>query len=165
MEPICQTAFGVQDQTSQKRDHACDRVVDRLLKSPQYGKRIAPNWLDAVEPRRDHQQARNDEMTVGLTKRQAFFQNSARAVGGVTLASLVDPNPFAASVVSSPPHPSQRLAPQAKRIISLFMSGGPSNLDLFDSKPFLNQFEGPANLQINHQRLSVRENQGGRNQD
>ena len=32
--------------------------------------------------------------------------------------------------------------PKAKRIIYLFMSGGPSQLDLFDYKPLLNQLHG-----------------------
>ena len=34
------------------------------------------------------------------------------------------------------------VAPKAKRVIYLFMSGGPSQLDLFDYKPLLNQMNG-----------------------
>ena len=34
------------------------------------------------------------------------------------------------------------IAPRAKRVIYLFMSGGPSQLDLFDYKPLLNQMNG-----------------------
>ena len=34
------------------------------------------------------------------------------------------------------------VAPRAKRVIYLFMSGGPSQLDLFDYKPLLNQMNG-----------------------
>ena len=34
------------------------------------------------------------------------------------------------------------IAPKAKRVIYLFMSGGPSQLDLFDYKPLLNQMNG-----------------------
>ncbi|MFO0927482.1 MAG: DUF1501 domain-containing protein [Gemmataceae bacterium] len=32
--------------------------------------------------------------------------------------------------------------PKAKRVIYLFMAGGPSQLDLFDYKPLLNQMNG-----------------------
>lgn len=39
-----------------------------------------------------------------------------------------------------PPH----FAPTAKRVIFLFMSGGPSHLDLFDPKPELNRLHGEA---------------------
>src|SRR5262245_9973530 len=45
-------------------------------------------------------------------------------------------NPFA-GILDKPHH-----APKAKRIIYLFMSGGPSQLDLFDHKPKLNELNG-----------------------
>ena len=44
-------------------------------------------------------------------------------------ADAKKPGPFA-GVLDRPHH-----APKAKRIIYLFMSGGPSQLDLFDHKP------------------------------
>jgi hypothetical protein len=37
-----------------------------------------------------------------------------------------------------PPH----FAPKAKRVIHLFMNGGPSHVDTFDPKPLLNQYHG-----------------------
>ena len=42
-----------------------------------------------------------------------------------------------AGVLAAPHHP-----PKAKRVIYLFMSGGPSQLDLFDYKPLLNEMNG-----------------------
>ena len=39
-------------------------------------------------------------------------------------------------------HPSQTHAPKAKRVIYLFQSGGPSQMDLFDHKPLLNKLHG-----------------------
>src|SRR5262249_1544634 len=46
---------------------------------------------------------------------------------------------FAAPVEGTPlPH----FAPKAKRVIYLFMSGGPSHLDLFDHKPRLREQHG-----------------------
>ena len=46
------------------------------------------------------------------------------------------------------PHPPQ-FAPKAKRVIHLFMNGGPSQVDTFDPKPMLTQYHGkplPASL-------------------
>ena len=46
-------------------------------------------------------------------------------------------DPAYRGVLAQPHH-----APKAKRVIYLFMSGGPSQLDLFDHKPLLNQMNG-----------------------
>ena len=42
----------------------------------------------------------------------------------------------------APPTQAPHFAPKAKRVIFLFMSGGPSQLDLFDHKPLLNDRNG-----------------------
>src|SRR5688572_26732756 len=74
--------------------------------------------------------------------RRSFLTRSALGLGGVALAELLSaadakkPGPFA-GVLDKPHH-----APKAKRIIYLFMSGGPSQLDLFDHKPKLNELNG-----------------------
>ena len=50
-------------------------------------------------------------------------------------------------------------APRAKRIISLFMSGGPSHVDLFDDKPLLRELNGkpmPEEIIRNHETQEVR---------
>jgi len=50
-------------------------------------------------------------------------------------SEAIDPrNPLAAR----PPH----FAPKAKRVIFLFMHGGPSQMDTFDYKPLLNRDHG-----------------------
>ncbi len=73
--------------------------------------------------------------------RRAFFGRSARGLGVIGLASLLNPRLFAAEK-SSPnaigglaelPH----FAAKAKRVIYLFQSGGPAQMDLFDYKPGL----------------------------
>lgn len=49
-------------------------------------------------------------------------------------------------------------APRAKRVIFLFMAGGPSHVDLFDPKPLLNQMDGkpiPSELLKNHQQFAL----------
>jgi len=73
-----------------------------------------------------------------LTRRQ-FFGRGAAGVGVAALASILNPRLFAADptgaldglgILGSP-----HFAPRAKRIIYLFQSGAPSQLDLFDYKP------------------------------
>ena len=80
-----------------------------------------------------------------LLSRRQFFGRTAAGIGTAALASLLNPNMFAqaASVASNHgvlgvPH----FAPRAKRVIYLFMSGGPSHIDLFDYKPDLHKLEG-----------------------
>jgi hypothetical protein len=80
-----------------------------------------------------------------LTRRQ-FFGRAAAGIGTAALASLLNERLFAASAgESSKPDgvlPVTQFAPKAKRVIYLFMSGGPSHIDLFDYKPKLRDFHG-----------------------
>jgi hypothetical protein len=68
--------------------------------------------------------------------RRTFIQ---RAAGGIGLAALAGLAPRAAAAVSSNPAGGlpgfPNFAPKAKRIIYLFQSGAPSQMDLFDPKP------------------------------
>ena len=76
--------------------------------------------------------------------RRLFLGKSAHGIGGLALASLM--NPFKAFSQNNPiqggfldkPH----FSPKVKRVIYLFQSGGPSQLDLFDYKPLLNKMNG-----------------------
>ncbi len=77
--------------------------------------------------------------------RRNFLKKTGLCIGGLALGSMLDPfgnqksDPF--SVISNNlnlPH----FAPKAKRIIYLFQSGGPSQHDLFDYKPKLNEMKG-----------------------
>ncbi len=89
-----------------------------------------------------------------LTRRQ-FFGKTSVGIGTAALASLLNPDLFAepgakpARVpgVLEDPH----FAPKAKRVIYLFMSGGPSHIDLFDYKPKLKELHGtelPAEIRM-----------------
>lgn len=81
-----------------------------------------------------------------IVTRRHFFEECGIGVGKIALASLLGgglqslaaeaarENPLA-------PKPSH-YAPKAKRIIYLFMAGGPSQLDLFDRKPVLEKYDG-----------------------
>jgi len=63
-------------------------------------------------------------------------------LGGLALAQLLARPAGAASSASAAPSGGLHFAPKAKRIIYLFQSGGPSQLDLLDPKPLLNQRHG-----------------------
>ena len=67
--------------------------------------------------------------------RRHFFQQAGFGIGGMALASLSEATGQAALPVAPPPA-------KAKRVIFLFMAGGPSQLDLFDPKPALNKYDG-----------------------
>jgi hypothetical protein len=69
----------------------------------------------------------------GLSRRQ-MLQRTCAGFGMMGLASLL-PRTLAAS-------PLPRFAPRAKRIIFLFMNGGPSHVDTFDPKPALLKYQG-----------------------
>jgi hypothetical protein len=78
-----------------------------------------------------------------MTRRQ-FFGRTSTGIGVAALASML--NPTRAARLSAPGNPSAGLlphfAPRAKRIIYLFQSGAPSQIELFDHKPKLKELQG-----------------------
>jgi len=70
-----------------------------------------------------------------LLTRRHFFGRAGTGLGLAALASLLTDDLAAAS---SLPH----FAPRARRVIYLFQSGAPSQMDLFDYKPKLTDFRG-----------------------
>ncbi|HUS05698.1 MAG TPA: DUF1501 domain-containing protein [Bryobacteraceae bacterium] len=69
-----------------------------------------------------------------LLTRRYFFGKAARGLGGTALASVLAENLLGSEAgLAGLPH----FAPKAKRVIYLFQSGGPSQMDLFDYKPRL----------------------------
>jgi uncharacterized protein (DUF1501 family) len=97
-----------------------------------------------------------------LTRRQ-FFGRSAAGIGAAALASLLNDSLFAAS--SAPDGgvlPALHYAPKAKRVIYLFMSGGPSHIDLFDYKANLPRYHGkelPASVRMGQRVTGMTANQ------
>jgi hypothetical protein len=77
-----------------------------------------------------------------LMTRRHFFGRAATGIGVAALGSLLNPDLLAAAAggqgrgVLGKPH----FAPKARRVIYLFMAGGPSQMELFDYKPKLEQF-------------------------
>jgi len=78
------------------------------------------------------------------TTRRDMLRASACGFGQVALAALATGRAAAAPTSQFHPlHPqTPHLRPRAKRVIFLFMWGGPSHVDLFDPKPRLNQDAG-----------------------
>ena len=85
--------------------------------------------------------------------RRHFFGCSAHGLGTLALASLLNRDLFGASkkgsaAASAVPFPAHgvinplHFAPRAKRVIYLFQSGAPSQLDLYDYKPQLIELNG-----------------------
>ena len=92
---------------------------------------------------------------VHAATRRRFLSSSAGGLGGAALGGLLGSSiGNAASSIGNASFPSYR--PKAKRIIYLFQSGGPSQLDLFDYKPHLDKVhsqEVPDSI-FNGQRLT-----------
>src|SRR5688572_4991711 len=85
---------------------------------------------------------------VGMTRRN-FLATSASGIGTLAVASLLRQNGLLAAdgpastapqnpLAPRPPH----FAPKARNCICIFMEGAPSQLDLFDPKPKLNELNG-----------------------
>jgi hypothetical protein len=70
-----------------------------------------------------------------LETRRHFFERCAVGLGKMALASLFSEEIFAA--VRKPHFP-----PKVNSVIYLFMAGGPSQLELFEYKPKLQQYDG-----------------------
>jgi hypothetical protein len=89
--------------------------------------------------------------------RRRFLSRMSLGIGSVALGSLLIPDLFSGkdteeAVLQRLPH----FAPKAKRVIYLFQNGAPSQLDLFDYKPMLNERFGedlPASIRMG-QRLT-----------
>ena len=75
-----------------------------------------------------------------LVTRRQFFGRSAAGIGTAALASLMNPRLFAGTSAAGAAQPAMMRgaldalhhAPKARRVIYLFMSGGPSHIDTFD---------------------------------
>src|SRR5262245_41465359 len=88
----------------------------------------------------------NDEQRLKAITRRHFFRQTGSGIGTIALAALRNEKLFAVTSGSPTANPlslkSPHFVPKAKSIIYLFMAGAPTQLDLFDSKPMLNKFDG-----------------------
>jgi hypothetical protein len=109
----------------------------------------------------------NDHLFAGLSpdlrrqlSRRTFLRQSAGGIGLAALSQLLG-NPAQAAQAATAGVPGlpglPHFAPKAKRIIYLFQSGAPSQMDLFDPKPELEKRRGedlPASIRMG-QRLTT----------
>src|SRR5258708_33537135 len=77
-----------------------------------------------------------------LFNRRHFLNRAGMGLGGIALAEMLSRTAAGAPAVDHGVLGQPHFPPKAKRIIYLFMSGGPSQLDLFDYKPVLNERQG-----------------------
>jgi hypothetical protein len=70
--------------------------------------------------------------------RREMLKTSALGFGAIALADLLSRESYSAERFLPAPH----FAPRAKRVIFLFMHGGPSAVDTFDYKPLLERDHG-----------------------
>src|SRR5690242_6624625 len=98
--------------------------------------------------------------------RRSFLNRFGMGLGGLALAELLNPcrglaalsNGKSVPGILAQPH----FLPKAKRIIYLFMAGGPSQLETFDYKPLLNQRNGenlPASVRMGQRLTGMSGNQ------
>jgi hypothetical protein len=86
------------------------------------------------------------EFQTVMTRRH-FFGLNAAGMGTAALAALLGKDLVAGNTATAEPAAGgppglPHFAPKAKRIIWLFQSGGPSQMELFDYKPRLEEFRG-----------------------
>ena len=93
-----------------------------------------------------------DSLAHHITRRQ-LLGRTPLALGSVALASLCRAENPGSQIA-------RHHAPRAKRVIYLFMSGGPSHVDTFDPKPLLTKRSGeamPPELIANHEFAMIKE--------
>jgi hypothetical protein len=83
---------------------------------------------------------------LGLSRR-AFLNRFGLGLGGIALANMMSPSNVLAALANGGAdkgilNGQFHFPPRAKRVIYLFMAGGPSHLETFDYKPYLNKHQG-----------------------
>lgn len=80
--------------------------------------------------------------------RRHFLEKTTLGLGAVALASVMNPGLMRGNPVPTANDPLKGIlthphfTPKVKRVIYLFQNGGPSQMELFDYKPRLNQMQG-----------------------
>ena len=91
--------------------------------------------------------------------RRTFLKDSAMGLGSIALASMLHSEGHADGLEGGGGVLRElHLLARAKRVIFLFMAGGPSHVDLFDPKPLLNEMDGkkiPPHLLKEHQSFAL----------
>ena len=91
--------------------------------------------------------------------RRTFLRNSAMGLGAIALADMLQ-GEIKKPGLNEHGRAIRKLhyKPRVKRVIFLFMAGGPSHVDLFDPKPLLKEMDGkkiPPHLLKDHQNFAL----------
>src|SRR5688572_27555096 len=81
-------------------------------------------------------------LQIDALNRRQFLSRFGLGLGSVALGTLLNPKNALAENSSNGLLGAPHFKPKAKRIIYLFMAGGPSQLETFDYKPVLNERMG-----------------------
>ena len=100
------------------------RIPDAIL-IPSRRKKVAMSTI------RKHE-SRESQSVIGSSRR-AMLRNTACGIGGLALQSILAGHADAGAMTPRPSH----FKPAAKRVIFLFVEGGPSQPDLFVEKPYI----------------------------
>src|SRR3954471_15423855 len=99
-----------------------------------------------------------------MMTRRHFFGINSTGVGVAALASLLKRDLRAAERVQHGLPGLPHFPPKAKRVIYLFQSGGPSQMELFDFKPRLKEFQGtelPESIRMGQRLTAMSATQAG----
>src|SRR4249919_3190287 len=78
-----------------------------------------------------------------IQSRRNFLATGASGIGTLALASLLGEEGLLASEAANPLAARiSHFAPKAKNFICIYLEGAPSQIDLFDPKPKLNELHG-----------------------
>lgn len=96
------------------------------------------DWMASEKSNDPRVQARRDFLTTWANGVGALAALSLLQSDGALAAAPTDATPDTNPLAPKPPH----FAPKAKNCIFIFLEGAPSQIDLFDPKPKLNELHG-----------------------
>ena len=117
------------------------KILKRDLRTPFWEGHDRPDSLAA------RRISMHDSLSTTALSRRQLLCESGLGLGRIALASLLASETFATRLTAAealdPQVPRKpHFAPKARRVIYLFLHGGPSHVDLFDPKPDLAKYAG-----------------------
>tara|TARA_B100001123_G_C15307214_1_gene1023098 strand:- start:448 stop:1881 length:1434 start_codon:yes stop_codon:yes gene_type:complete len=83
-----------------------------------------------------------------VISRRQMLQDSAGGLGALALSWLISQSSMGSEGRAAPAHnllaKQPHFAPKAKRVVFIFLGGGPSQMDLLDPKPMLTKYHGES---------------------